>query len=152
MPLPGSWELSIANDKDTPDKLIVDVSYGSLSVGRFGKSVAVELQFALVVGAQTRQLDKEAWRSEPEPSLDLKTYRVCDAYRLTMSRSRLAANGSWSTSEQNSARQYRCTLILRRDLRLDTAHSHHTPIADATKAQRLAGKSTAPYPAWARRT
>lgn len=144
--LPGSWELELRHSHDS-DFLRLSFQHGSLPIGAFGKSVVVKLRFALVLGTEKRLLHEQSWNDGPEPSLAATSYKSYGSYWLFASRSKLAANGRWTTSEQNSVQQYCATLVFERDLQLDTARSHNTPTADVAKAEGLAGKSTARFPA-----
>ena len=139
VPLPGSWKLELKNQADGSDLRLL-FEHGPLPVGAFGKSVTVKLQFDLVKGADKRRIYEDSWDGAPEPVLAPETPRSYDSYSLVVSRTKCAANGRWRTSEQNRVQQYTCSFVVVRNLQLDTAHSHYTPTADLTKAQRLAGR------------
>ena len=117
-------------------------------MGSFGKSVIVEFWFAVVVGTERRVYEYSRGVG-PNPTQDHDTGDSYTGYSYLVPRSELAANGRWSTSEQNSVQRYCCTLTLKRDLQLDTARSHHRPTADVTRALRLAGRSAPYFPAFA---
>ena len=128
VPLPGSWKLGLSNDSDDSDDVSVGVRHGDLPIGAFGKSVVVTVQFARLMGAHERRLHRDSWNDGSEPSLDPERDVSYVSYSLDLSRSGLAADGRWPTSEQNSVQKYRYTITFSRDLHLDTAHKHSAPI------------------------
>lgn len=149
VPLPGDWKLQLKNVSDNSDELCLFFKHGFLPVGAFGTSVTVKLRFDLVKGADKRRIAEDVWDGAPEPLLAPDDTRSYGSYSLFASRSKSAASGQWRTSEQNRVQQYTCSFVIVRNLQLDTAHSHYTPTADLTKAQRLAGRSqlaSAPMP------
>ena len=141
VPLPGNWQLELKNDSDDPDTLRATFQHGSMPVGAFGRSVAVKVSFARVVGAgQLRLLHEEAWSSEVQPALVPHLFCSYGSYACPSSRSKLAAAGRWPTSEQESVQQYCCTITFLRDLQPGTARTHISPTADVLKAHCLASK------------
>lgn len=142
VPLPGSWQLELFNSEDDPDKLNGRVCFGKLPVGVFGNSVAVKIRSNLLAEGEERRLSTDSWLCSPTPRLAPGTCSAYMSYCSTASRKKLAASGRWPTGRQTSAQQYNYSVTLLRNLQLDTAHAHSTPIAVITKAQRLIGKSS----------
>ncbi|TKA52490.1 hypothetical protein B0A53_04866 [Rhodotorula sp. CCFEE 5036] len=129
VPLPGNWQLELKNDSDDPDTLRATFQHGSMPVGAFGRSVAVKVSFARVVGAgQLRLLHEEAWSSEVQPALVPHLFCSYGSYACPSSRSKLAAAGRWPTSEQESVQQYCCTITFLRDLQPGVLHTRHADI------------------------
>lgn len=125
LPVPGSWELELCRDSRDPDTFHLSFQHGSLPIGAFGKSVVVKVRLATVDGAEKRLLHENSWNDGAEPSLQPTSYTSYGSYWLTSSQSKLAANGRWTTSQQNSVQHYCATLVLERDLQADTARRRH---------------------------